>query len=66
MEESALVKGKKLPTSKEVAEYGYKSMMSGKTIAIHGLMNWIMANAVRFTPRALVVKITRKLQGKSH
>jgi len=66
MEESALVKGKKLPTSKEVAAYGYKSMMSGKTIAIHGLMNWIMANAVRFTPRALVVKITRKLQGNSH
>jgi short-subunit dehydrogenase len=66
MEESALVKGKKLPTSKEVAEYGYMAMMSGKTIAIHGLMNWIMANAVRFTPRALVVKITRKLQGNSH
>jgi uncharacterized protein len=66
MEESALVKGKKLPTSKEVAEYGYKSMMNGKTVAIHGLMNWIMANSVRFTPRALVVKITRKLQDKSH
>lgn len=65
MEESALVKGKKLPTSKEVAEYGYTAMMKGKTIAIHGLMNWIMANLVRFTPRALVVKITRKLQDKS-
>ncbi len=66
MEESALVKGKKLPTSKEVAEYGYTAMMKGKTVAIHGLMNWIMANSVRFTPRALVVRITRKLQDKSH
>ncbi len=65
MEESALVKGKKLPTSKEVAEYGYKAMLSGKTVAIHGLMNYIMANSVRFTPRALVVKITRKMQDKS-
>src|SRR5690606_22473807 len=29
MEESALVKGKKMPTSKEVAAYGYVSMMKG-------------------------------------
>jgi uncharacterized protein len=65
MEESALVKGKKLPTSKEVAEYGYKSMMSGKTVAIHGMMNYIMANSVRFTPRALVVKLTRLIQDKA-
>lgn len=66
MEESALVKGRKLPTSKEVAEYGYKAMMQGKTVAIHGLMNWIMANSVRFTPRAWVVKITRKIQDKAN
>jgi uncharacterized protein len=65
MEESALVKGKKLPTSKEVAEYGYKSMMSGKTVAIHGMMNYLMANSVRFTPRALVVKLTRLIQDKA-
>lgn len=63
MEESNLVKGKKLPTSKEVAEYGYAAMMKGKTVAIHGLMNWIMANSVRFIPRAIVVKVTRKIQG---
>jgi short-subunit dehydrogenase len=65
MEESNLVKGRKLPTSKEVAEYGYASMMKGKTVAIHGLLNWIMANSVRFTPRAIVVKLTRKIQDKA-
>ncbi len=65
MEESNLVKGRKLPTSKEVAEYGYKAMMKGKTVAIHGFMNWIMAHSVRFTPRAIVVKITRKIQDKA-
>jgi hypothetical protein len=64
MEESNLVKGKKLPTAKEVAEYGYASMMKGKTVAIHGIMNWILANSVRFMPRALVVKITRRIQDK--
>lgn len=66
MEESALVKGKKLPTSKEVAEYGYKAMLKGKTVAIHGLMNYIMANSVRFAPRSLIVKITRKIQDKAN
>lgn len=65
MDESELFKGKKLPTSKEVAEYGYQSMMKGKTVAIHGMMNYIMANSVRFTPRALVVKIARKILDKA-
>ena len=65
MEESNLGKGRKLPTSKEVAEYGYESMMKGRTVAIHGFMNYLLANSVRFIPRAMVVKVTRKLQDKS-
>jgi uncharacterized protein len=65
MQESNLVKGKKLPTSKEVAEFGYKAMMKNKMTVIHGLMNAIMANSIRFTPRKLVLKIVRKIQGKA-
>ena len=65
MEESNLVKGKKLPTAKEVAAYGYASMMKGKTVAIHGFINTVMANAIRFIPRAWVVKLTRKIQDKA-
>jgi uncharacterized protein len=65
MEESALVKGKKLPTSKEVAEYGYTVMLKGKTVAIHGVMNYIMANAIRFVPRSVAVTIVRKIQDKA-
>jgi short-subunit dehydrogenase len=65
MEESNLVKGRKLPGSKEVAEYGYAAMLKGKTVAIHGFMNWIMANSVRFIPRSIVVKVTRKIQDKA-
>jgi len=65
MEESNLVKGRKLPSAKEVAQYGYDSMMKGKVVAIHGIMNWIMAQSVRFFPRAAVVKITRKMQDKT-
>ena len=64
LEESNLVKGKKLPSAKSVAEYGYRAMMSGKTVAIHGFMNYMLANSVRFLPRALVVKVARKMQDK--
>ncbi len=62
--ESKLVKGKKMPTSKEVAEYGYKAMLKGKTVAIHGFKNALLANSVRFTPRSLIVKVVRKIQDK--
>jgi short-subunit dehydrogenase len=65
MEESRLVKGRKLPTAKEVAEYGYKAMMKGKAVAIPGVFNYLLAQSPRFTPRALVVKVARMIQEKS-
>jgi short-subunit dehydrogenase len=62
MDDAKLFKDKKLPTAKEVAEYGYNAMMKGKTVAIHGFMNTVLATSIRFLPRNLVVKIIRKLQ----
>jgi short-subunit dehydrogenase len=65
MEESELVKGKKMPTARDVAEYGYVSMIRGKTVAIQGMMNYIMSNSVRFLPRAIVLKVSRKILDKA-
>lgn len=65
MEESKLVKGKKLPTSWEIAQYGYRQMQKGTRVAIPGLMNKLMANSIRFTPRGLVLKIVRAMQNKA-
>jgi uncharacterized protein len=65
LEDSKIVKGKKLPSSKEVAEYGFESLMKGKTVAIHGFLNYIMANSVRFAPRNMVVKLVRFMQDKA-
>lgn len=64
MEDSKLFKGKKLPTSAQVARYGYKAMMKGKAVAIHGMMNYLMANSVRFAPRSWVVALVKKIQAK--
>jgi uncharacterized protein len=65
MEESKLVKGKKLPTSLEIATCGYRHMHKGTRVAIPGLMNTIMANSIRFTPRGLVLKVVRAMQNKA-
>ena len=62
MEKSKLVKGKKLPTSKEIAEFGYKAMMRGKAVAIPGVFNYLLAQTPRFSPRGLVVKVARMIQ----
>ena len=61
MKDSALVKGKKIPTAAEVAAYGYKAMMRGQTVAVHGMMNRIMAESVRFVPRKWATSIVRKM-----
>lgn len=64
MKESKIVTKIKMPSSKTVVEYGYKAMMKGKPVAIHGYMNKILALSVRFMPRNVVVKITRILLDK--
>ncbi len=66
MEESKLVKGKKLPTSMEIASYGYRHMQKGTRVAIPGVMNKLLTNSIRFTPRGLVLKIVRSMQNKAH
>jgi short-subunit dehydrogenase len=62
MDDSKLFKNKKVPTSAEVAAYGYRAMHQGKSVAIHGFMNAIMARSVGLVPRNLIVKIARKMQ----
>lgn len=60
MGNSVLFKGKKLPSSKDVAVYGYESMMQGKVVAVHGFVNRLLINLSRFAPRSLVVKMARR------
>jgi uncharacterized protein len=54
MHASALVNGKKLPTAAEVAAAGYKALQRGQRVYIPGVMNWLMAQSIRFTPRRMV------------
>lgn len=63
MDNSNVLKGK-FATSEEVAEYGYKIMMKGKRIAIHGFKNRLLANCAKFIPRNLAAAIVRKILSK--
>lgn len=59
MNSSALVKGKKLASSDDVATAGYQAMLRGQRVYVPGLMNWLMAQSPRFTPRSVVTRIVK-------
>jgi len=61
MGESGLFKGKNLPTSREVALYGYNSMMAGKKIAVHGFRNRLGIFFSRFVPESFKVKVVASM-----
>lgn len=61
MHASGLVRGKKLPSSEEVAAAGYRAMQRGQRVYIPGVMNWIMAQSVRFTPRRVITAVVKLL-----
>ncbi len=61
MQGSALVRGKKLPTSEEVAAAGYRALQGRRRVYIPGLGNWILAQSVRFAPRRLVTAMVRQI-----
>lgn len=60
MEESRLVAGKSLPGAAEVAEYGYRSLMQGKPVAVHGFRNKLVTFLPRILPRNFVTRIVYK------
>lgn len=61
MGESKLVKGRKLPSSKTVALYGYKAMMKGHSVVIHGFTYRLLTFFIRLMPRNLVASLALKL-----
>ena len=62
LEGSKLVAGKKLPTAAEVAAYGLRSLRSGRTVAIPGARNWMLAQSVRLMPRRTVTRMVKRVQ----
>ncbi len=61
MNDSGLVKGRTIPTADQVGRAGYKAMMAGKRVYIHGVMNTIMAESTRFFPRKMVTSVVKSM-----
>ena len=59
---SGLFKNRKIPSSADVAEYAYKALMAGKSVAIHGALNFLLTQSVRLAPRSLITKVVRRIQ----
>jgi uncharacterized protein len=62
MENSGLVKGRKMMDARTVAEIGYRGMMAGKPVVIPGFMNKFLVQTLRFSPRWMVTKLVRRIQ----
>ena len=46
-------------SAEKVALDGYRAVMEGRTLAISGVQNWVVAQSTRFAPRKLVTAISR-------
>jgi len=62
LEESRLVKGKRLMGAASVAQAGYDGFRRGRQVVVPGFRNRLLAQSIRFTPRQLVTRIVHTMQ----
>jgi len=62
MLETRLFRSPLVKDARSVAEAGYRGMKRGRRVVIPGIGNWIIAKAVRFTPRRLVTAVSLAVQ----
>jgi short-subunit dehydrogenase len=52
-------------SAEKVALDGYRAVMEGRTLAISGAQNWLVAQSTRFAPRKMVTAISRWVSEKA-
>ena len=63
--DSAFTDNKLLPTAETVANYGYKKMMRGQTVAIPGIFNKAGTTSGKFFPRKMVAYVAGQVMKKA-
>jgi uncharacterized protein len=66
MEDSKLVKGRKIPSAQSVADDAIKALFAGKPVIVTGWKNKLNVLSPRFLPRGLVPGIVKKAQAANH
>ena len=51
-------------SAEKVARDGYRALMTGRTTAISGAHNWLVAQSTRFAPRRMVTAVSRWVADK--
>jgi len=64
LENSRIFKQFGAMSAEKVALDGYRAVMEGRTLAISGAHNWIVAQATRFAPRKMVTAVSRWIAEK--
>jgi uncharacterized protein len=59
LENSRLFKQLGAMSAEKVALDGYRAVMEGRTLAISGVHNWVVAQSTRFAPRKMVTAVSR-------
>lgn len=59
LQNSRLFKQVGAMSAEKVALDGYRAVMAGRTVAISGAHNWLLAESTRFAPRKMVTAISR-------
>jgi short-subunit dehydrogenase len=52
-------------SAEKVALDGYRALIEGRTLAISGMQNWLVAQSTRFAPRKLVTALSRWVSEKA-
>jgi hypothetical protein len=62
VEGSLLLANPAMMDAKTVARIGYRAMIKGRVTTIAGFSNWLMVQAVRFTPRRVTTQVVMRIQ----
>jgi len=65
IEKSRLFQSIGAMSAEKVALDGYRAVMEGRTLAISGAHNWLVAESTRFAPRKVVTAISRWISEKA-
>lgn len=63
--DTALVKGRRLPSAAECVADALSATERGRAVAIHGWRNWFLAQSVRFSPRWAVARLTQQFNSRA-
>ncbi|MBL9038583.1 MAG: SDR family oxidoreductase [Archangium sp.] len=60
-DKSRLFKNSVIAQPPEVVDEAYEAMMQGDVLVVHGWLNWVATQSVRFSPRAAIRAVTAAL-----